>query len=326
MQNNTLVGTTLAAAGVLALGLAVPDLAQAQTDLPCSAVRMIVPANAGGATDTLARIMADAAGRLGATPPLQVVNVGGQATLKGTIEASKAKPDGCTILITHESLLQAPLVSGAPISYESFEPVAQVTSNPAIIAAGSAAPYTKIEELVAAAKDKPDAVLAGASLGGASHFGLLAFQDAAGVKFKYVSYNGAQDALTALLGNHVEIINVQPADVQEGVKTGNAKALVVLSSQRIPAMPDVPTAAEVGYNVAADLTHGIFLPKNASSDIIEHYRAMFETITKDEKFVSQIAAVGSLPAYLPADQFKQRLAEKKELYSGIAERMSMLAN
>jgi len=173
---------TLRTAAILAAVVALPALAAAPAsavEIPCSTARLIVPWGPGGETDIIFRIVTEAANRLGAKPQLQVVDMGGQGGIKGTKQALKAKPDGCTLFGTFQHILSSNLTGRIPFTWDSFTPVARLVQTASIIGAGAEAPFNNYKEMQAWAKANPDKLLAGGTLGSTSHFALLQVQDAA---------------------------------------------------------------------------------------------------------------------------------------------------
>ena len=111
-----------------------------------------MPWGAGGGTDVIYRIIANAVNETGAKPGLQVVNIGGQGGNKGAKEARKAKNDGCTLLAIHQSAMTSYFTGRVNFSYEAFEPVALMTRTPGFVGAAANTPWNNLKELIADAK------------------------------------------------------------------------------------------------------------------------------------------------------------------------------
>ena len=138
--------------------------------MPCGTAKLIVPWGAGGGTDVIFRQMVDKINKNGAKPQLQVVNVGGQGGNKGAKQASKAKPDGCTLFAIHQSAITSYFTGRIDITWDAFETISMVTSTPSIIGANVNTPYNNLSELVAAAKKAPGTITAGGTFGSTSQF------------------------------------------------------------------------------------------------------------------------------------------------------------
>ncbi len=298
----------------------------AALEIPCRTAKLIVPWGAGGGTDVIFRVFVEAANKHGADPEIQVVNIGGQGGNKGAKEAKGAKPDGCTLFAIHQSAITSFLNGRVDFTWDAFEPVAMLTRTPAIFGANPDVPYNSVTELVAAAKEKPGEIVAGGTLGSTSHFVFLLLEDAAGVKFKHVSYDGTRERMTALLAKNIELGEINLAAAKKYITTGELKALGITTPERNSEIPDVPTLREQGYDMIYGTDRGVMLPKGASQELIDHYGAIFEKAARDPEVIAQMEAKGTQVVYLnPAeytayfeDTFTnwKRIAKEVGLYKG----------
>ncbi len=298
----------------------------AAVEIPCRTAKLIVPWGAGGGTDVIFRVFVEAANKHGADPEIQVVNIGGQGGNKGAKEAKGAKPDGCTLFAIHQSAITSFLNGRVDFTWDAFEPVAMLTRTPAIFGANPDVPYNSVTELVAAAKEKPGEIVAGGTLGSTSHFVFLLLEDAAGVKFKHVSYDGTRERMTALLAKNIELGEINLAAAKKYITTGELKALGITTPERNSEIPDVPTLREQGYDMIYGTDRGVMLPKGASQELIDHYGAIFEKAARDPEVIAQMEAKGTQVVYLnPAeytayfeDTFTnwKRIAKEVGLYKG----------
>lgn len=286
-------------------------------DLPCRTAKLIVPWGAGGGTDVIFRQFVEAANAAGAKPQIQVVNIGGQGGNKGAKEARGSKPDGCTLFAIHQSALTSFFNGRVDFTWDAFEPVALLTRTPAIIGANPDVPYNNVKELVEAAKKAPGTVVAGGTLGSTSHFIFLLLEDAAGVKFKHVSYDGTRERMTALLAKNIEIGEINLAAAKKYIQTNELKALGITTPARNPEIPDVMTLQEQGYDLIYGTDRGIVLPKGASQEVIDHYAAIFEKAAQDPKVVEAMNAKGTAVNYLGpkeyTDYFEKTFAAWKRI-------------
>ena len=141
MPIKKLFKASLAGAALLALSF---TGASAAPSIPCGTAKLIVPWGAGGGTDVIFRQMVEKVNKSGAKPQLQVVNVGGQGGNKGAKQASKAKPDGCTLFAIHQSAITSYFTGRIDITWDAFETISMVTSTPSIIGANVNTPYNNI--------------------------------------------------------------------------------------------------------------------------------------------------------------------------------------
>ena len=247
----------------------VPALAQTY---PAKPVRMIVPFPAGGATDIVARLIAQ---KLGDAFGQQVIvdNRGGAAGTIGSDLAAKAPPDGYTILIGTSSTHAIAQSLYAKLPYDSirdFAPVAGIATATIVLSAHPSVPAKNVKELIALAKAKPDALsFASSGSGGVSHLVGEMFKAQAGVQMLHVPYKGDAPALADLVGGQVSLEFGTALSFLPYIQSGRLKALAVTSLKRSQIMPEVPTVAESGPKGFEALQwFGVFAPAGARAEVI----------------------------------------------------------
>jgi tripartite-type tricarboxylate transporter receptor subunit TctC len=294
-----LVGVTALVTGVLS--------ASALAAYPDKPVTVICPWTAGGGTDVLLRALSKEAEKyLGQT--INVVNQTGGAGAIGHNAIRAARPDGYTIgMITFE-LNSLPPQGLVPFTWKDFDPLMRINTDPAALTVRKDAPYNTVRGFVDYAKAHPDEITIGNSAPGSVWniaAGLVA--EKAGIKVKHVPFDGAQPAVTALVGGHIKAVAVSVAEVRGQVQAGNLKILGVMSSERDKIFPNVPTFKEQGVDVEFYTWRGLALPKgvpaNVKAKISEAYKKAF-----DSKEFQEFAAKASLNlAYLNAADFTKFL-------------------
>lgn len=313
MKIKTALFAAFATASVAFAGM--PDAHAA--DIPCRTAKLIVPWGAGGGTDVVFRQFVESVNEAGAKPKLQVVNIGGQGGNKGAKEARKAKADGCTLFAIHQSALTSFFNGRVDFTWDAFEPVALLTRTPAIFGANADVPYNNVTELVEAAKKAPGTITAGGTLGSTSHFIFLLLEDAAGVKFKHVSYDGTRQRMTALLAKNIDIGEINLAAAKKYIQTNELKALGITTPERNSEIADVMTLQEQGYDLIYGTDRGVVLPKGASQEVIDHYADLFMKAANDPKVVEAMTAKGTSVNYLgPKDYtayFEKTFADWKRI-------------
>ena len=302
MKRNVLMTTLTAAAVAFAFG---GTPAQAAPDISCGTAKLIVPWGAGGGTDVIFRIIAEAANKAGAKPQLQIVNIGGQGGNKGAKEARKAKPDGCTLFAIHQSAITSYFTGRVDFSYEAFEPVALLTRTPAIFGANPDVPYNNLRELIAAAKAAPGTITAGGTLGSTSQFVFLLLEDATGIKFKHVSYDGTRQRMTALLAKNIHIGEINLASAKKYIQTNELKGLGITTPQRNPEIPEVATAREQGVDMVYGTDRGIVMPKGTSAEVVAHYEAILAKAMKDPAVAEGLAKKGTSVEFLGSADYAE---------------------
>ena len=320
MPIKNLLKASLAGAALLALSF---TGASAAPSIPCGTAKLIVPWGAGGGTDVIFRQMVDKVNKSGAKPQLQVVNVGGQGGNKGAKQASKAKPDGCTLFAIHQSAITSYFTGRIDITWDAFETISMVTSTPSIIGANVNTPYNNISELVAAAKKAPGTITAGGTFGSTSQFVFLLLEDATGVKFKHVSYDGTKQRMTALLADNIKLGEINLAAAIKFIKAGKLKALGVTNDARLDQIPDIKTAQEQGAKVIFAVERGVVAPKGTSPEIVNHYAKMFEGAAMDKDFKAAMHKKGILINYKGPEDYKKHFQATYDYWKPIAKQVGV---
>ena len=233
----------------LFLSIALTSGAVAQT-FPTQPLRLIVPYTSGAATDVIARPLVQALGELLGQSVVIDHRPGGN-TIVGAEQATRAKPDGHTLLLATVSTLGVNPAAYKNLPYDvmkDFDPIAKVGSSYHVVVARKGLAPNSIAELVAYAKANPGAVTYGTTgVGSSLHFAMLLLESTAGIKMLHIPYNGSSEVVTALLGNQVDISAIGPASALGTIKQGRIKALASTSEKRFSTYPEVPTMIELGY-------------------------------------------------------------------------------
>ena len=280
-----------AAAGFLALGS--NSAGAAYPDRP---IKMIVPWAAGGDTDAICRVIAGSMEKhLG--KPVIIVNITGASGTVGAREAKKAPPDGYTILAVHDFIHTTYYTGVAELTYKDFEPVSLLTATPSILGAYAKTPWNNLKELIEDARKRPEQITVGATLGSTSHFFPAMVAQAAGVKWKYVSYEGTATRMTALLGGHVLLGDTNLTQMDK-VKAGQIKMLAIATPKRLPEIPDVPTFKELGYDVLYAVNRGIMAPKGTPEAALAKLEDACGKAAKDSAVMESMQKQGTLVEFL----------------------------
>lgn len=314
----TQIRALIAAAMLLAPTLFVPGGAAAQTDWPTKLVRAIVPFPAGGATDSLARSFAEALSReLGQT--FLIENRSGAAGAIGTDAVAKAAPDGYTILITPANPLTIVpyLRKQLPYAREDLVPVARIGTYVAALGVRPTLPVHTVAELVALAKAQPGKIsYATSGYGGGAHIRLEALKLAAGIDMVNVPYKGGSEELTDLLSGNVDAMTENIIFAQ--AKVGKVRLLAMVSDQRHPDFPDVPTIAEAGYpEMNLPLSFAVFVPKGTPRAIIDRLNAATVKASHDPDLAARMLTIGFSMGFETPEQITKELDDEYALYGKV---------
>jgi tripartite-type tricarboxylate transporter receptor subunit TctC len=256
--------------------LAIASLASATSvraeDWPTHSLTMINPFAAGGPNDVMARLFAQRMGEI-LGQPIIVENVGGAGGMNGADRVAKAAPDGYTFLqgtvgtqAQNQSLFKKPAYN----SLTDFAPVALVVEAPLVLIARKDIPAKDMKEFVAYAKANKDKMqYASAGTGSAIHLGCALMNMVTGLDVVHVPYRGANPAMQDLISGRVDYLCDIITTAKPQIDAGTVKPIAILTKERSPALPNVPTAIEQGFDVEAYTWNAFFLPKGTPDAIVK---------------------------------------------------------
>ncbi|MCK4867781.1 MAG: tripartite tricarboxylate transporter substrate binding protein, partial [Alphaproteobacteria bacterium] len=155
------------------------------------------------------------------------------------------------------------------------------------------------------------------------HFAMLLLEDAAGVKFKHISYDGTRERMTALLANNIHIGEINLASAKKYIQTNELKALGITTAERNPDVPGMMTVKEQGYDLVMGTDRGVMLPKGASKEVIDHYVAIFTKVANDPEVQAAMKAKGSLMPFVAGDDYRAYFEKTFDHWKKIAIKIGM---
>jgi tripartite-type tricarboxylate transporter receptor subunit TctC len=258
------------AALLAALSLSLAGGVRAE-EWPTRPLTMINPFAAGGPNDVLARLFAQRMGEILGQPVL-VENVGGAGGMNGADRVAKAAPDGYTFLLgtvgtqaQNQTLFKKPAYN----STTDFVPVALMVEAPLVLVARKDLPVKDMKEFVAYGKANKDKMqYASAGTGSAIHLGCALVNMVTGLDIVHVPYRGANPAMQDLMGGRVDYLCDIITTAKPQIDAGTVKPIAILTKERSPVLPNVPTAIEQGFEVEAYTWNAFFLPKATPAAIV----------------------------------------------------------
>ncbi|SIQ38439.1 tripartite tricarboxylate transporter substrate binding protein [Pseudacidovorax sp. RU35E] len=274
---------------------AAASLAQAET-WPARPIRLVVPFPAGGGTDIIARELTNKLTSYGYN--FVVDNKPGSGGNLGVDAAAKAAPDGYTLVLGQTSNLAINPTLYAKLPYDPVKdltPISLVATSPLVIVAGTATPYKTLDDLVKAARAKPESInFASSGNGTVSHLAMESFQKAANIKLTHIPYKGAAQGITDVISGQVQLYVSSVPTLQAHIKSGKMHPLAITSLQRAPELPQVPTVAESGYKGFESITwFGILGPAGLSKDIVAKLNADINKALQDPTLKQKLAGQGA---------------------------------
>jgi tripartite-type tricarboxylate transporter receptor subunit TctC len=269
---------------------------QAFAQYPERPVKMIVPWAAGGDTDNIFRpFAAEFQKHLG--QPVAIANVTGASGTVGAREAKGSPADGYTVYAVHDYIHLTFYAGLSDVKYSDFEPICLVAATPSVLTASPKTPFKTWAEFIEDAKKRPGQITVGATLGSTSHIFPALIEKAAGIKLKYVSYDGLAPRMNALLGGHTDLTDSNLT--QKGkVDAGLLKFLAIASEKRDAEMPSVPTLKELGINIVYEVVRGVLVPKGTPAAAKAKLEDACQKATSEASFAAAMKAQGTRVAYL----------------------------
>ena len=320
-------------AGALALtAAAAPTAVSAQTAFPAKPISLVVPAAAGGPTDTVARLIAESMGRtLGQT--VLVENVGGAGGTIAMARVAKAAPDGYTVAVWHIAQATAPALY-ENLRYDvvnDFDHLGRITDVPMTLVSKTAVAAKNAKELLDWIRAQNGKVTYGhAGVGSASHLCALLLMKELGLKMEGVGYRGTGPAMNDLIGGQFDVMCDQTTNTTNLIKENKIKGYAVTTKSKVSSLPDLPTldsGAIPGFEVSA--WHAMWAPKGLPKDISDKLVAALQTAVKDPKVVERFASLGTepvAPALVTPDALKSYLTAEVKRWDTVIKAAGVKGN
>ena len=296
LRRSLLTGALAACAALVASTMAGTSFAQGS--YPSKPVTLIVPAAAGGPTDTVARLIAESMTKtFGQT--VVVENVSGAGGTIGMAKVARAAPDGYTIAVWHIAQATAPALYDG-LKYDvvgDFDHLGRITDVPMTLVSKAGLPAKDIAEIVAWMKaNQGKATYGHAGIGSASHLCMLILMKELGIKMEGVGYRGTGPAMNDLISGTFDVMCDQTTNTTGHIKDGRIKGYAVTTKARVPSVPDLPTldgGALPGFEVSA--WHALWAPKGLPKDVTDKLVAALKAALKDPKVKERFAGLGTEP-------------------------------
>ena len=264
---------------------------------------------AGSSADVTARLLAE-----GMTRELKqqvlVFNRPGAGGAIGYRYVAAQKPDGYSLAWNSNSISTTFHSGQLDFDYRAFDPVARVLVESPVVAVRADSKWKTLADLVADARARPKEVSVGHSgVGSHTHLSLVALFSAAHVEVNEIPF-GASQVVPSLMGGHVDAVVQLPAALAGQVKQGSIRLLAVLIPERDPALPDVPTAREQGFDVSLEAWRGIVVPHGTPKPVTAALESAIRRTVESPEFTKQAESLGVRPAFLPADEFGALIARE----------------
>ena len=289
---------------------------------PDKPIKLIVPFSPGGSTDMVARLLAE---RMSVLIGQQVIieNRAGAGGSIGIAAVAKAAPDGYTIGMATVSTHGANPAVYAKLPYDpikDFQPITNVMSVPSVFVVGPNTAAKTMKEFIALAKASPGKLtFASPGVGSLGHVNVEQFMDLAGIRLTHVPYKGGGQASTDAIGGTVDAMTDNLPSSLPHIKAGRLRALAVLSPERSPLLPDVPTYRELGFEAMSEGGwFGLVAPAGTPAPIVEKLMTTAHKAMQDPTFQQRTVEISGVSMANTPAQFAQQIREMIDKYARIA--------
>lgn len=298
---------------VLAFCFVLGASAAIAAEYPSKAVTIIVASNAGGGTDTMARLFAKFAEKY-FPQPFVINNIDGAGGQRGFEALARAKKDGYTIGTLYTPHLTAHMsAKRARYTLDDFAMLYNLVTDPGVLVVPASSPFNSIQDIIDAEKAAPG-TLTGSTSGPGSDdaFALAQFNEATGCTVKSVPSTGSSNAKATVMGGHVSMGFMNLSQIESNMKAGEVRILAMMTSKRHPNVPDIPTFTELGFKVISDSSRGFAAPAGIPDDAYAKLVETFEKVLADPEFLE--AAKEQLQMnFMNPEEYKAYLGELLEV-------------
>jgi putative tricarboxylic transport membrane protein len=297
---------------------------------PSQPIEVVAPANTGGGWDTFARTASRVLGDTGiASVPMPVVNQPGGGGAIGWAYMARNAGDPHKLFVTSPPIILVPLSGQSQHDHSDFTPIARLITDYMIYAVAADSPYQTIEDLFDAMRQDPRAlsVAGGSAPGSMDHIALAGAADAAGIEARevnYIPFSGGGEALTALLGGHVDAVVTGVGESQAQVEAGAVRVLAVSGEERAETLPDVPTLKESGVEFDFDIWRGVMGPADLDEAQVAHHEGMFEQMVATDEWVTERERLGWSDSWAGSEDFSTFLDEQQALFESVLDDLGLL--
>ena len=312
-----------------ALLLASSGIALAQEAWPSKPVRMIVPFAPGGSTDVVARMVGQ---RLSAlwNQPVVIENRAGAGGNVGADVVAKSPGDGYTLLMASGSVTINPaLYKKMPFdTRKDLLPITNVAQGPMLVVVQDGAPYKTLKDLIAAAKAKPGAInFASAGVGSQVHLAGENFADAAGIDLQHVPYKGEALGYNDLIAGQVQMMVGNFAAASALLGPNRLRALAVTSRQRMPQLPELPTAHEAGLPNFENIGwFGLFAPAGTPAAVIQKVQRDVAKVMAETEIKARLYVQGMSPVVNSTADFARQINQELERWAKVVATRKLQTN
>lgn len=302
-----------------------PQLAIAN-DYPDRPIELVVPFQAGGGTDAVARAFGVAAQKH-FPKGVVVVNKAGASGGIGWNYMMNAKPDGYTLAMVTVEMVILPHLNLFNRTYADVTPIAQLNADPAAVIVRTDSPHKTIEELIAAARQEPGKLSMGtAGNGGIYDIAAASFEEKAKVQFNRIPYQGAAPSILSLLSNQLDAVTASPGEVAAHVAAGKLRILAVMADKRLDDFKSVPTLKERNIDLSIGTWRGIMGPKGLPPEVVKMLKTAVADVSREPELQNTLKKLNLGYIYADDTGFKSVMAKDNQMFKEMIPRLKIVTN
>lgn len=302
---------------VIGISLLAPTFGGAAEKYPTKPIELVVPFAAGGSTDVLARLVAKYAPKY-FDQPLVVINKPGGGGVIGTEGVVRSKPDGYTLYMGYGSGHDLVMPHFQKLPYKTFAdliPICRLSVHSVAMVIRADAPYKNFKEFVEWGKKKPQVTASVSTKAGSVDITFQALGKATGLKIVTIPFRGGAESVTAIVGGQTDIGANHPSEIMSHIKAKRLIPVGVALEQRDPALADVPTFREMGYDVVTvGSVKGVAAPKGTPPEVVRYLAERFKKICENPEFIQEMKNIGQPVMYQGSAEFAKYLRDGFEQY------------
>ncbi len=297
---------------------------------PTKPIEYIAPANPGGGWDTLIRQSSRVISEEGLAPQnFAAVNMPGSggAVAWSQIAAEEGNPH--LLFATSPPIILVPLSGTSNYDHTDFTPIARLITDYSVVLVPNDSPYETINDLFDDIKERGSEISigGGSAAGSMDHIAIAGAAVEAGIdaaSVNYIAFSGGGEAMTNLLGGHVDAVATGVGEAQGQIESGELRALAISAPERLDVLPDIPTFVDEGIDYTFDIWRGIMGPKDMPEEAVRYYENMYQEMVETETWKDVREQLGWLDAYQGSEEFGVFLDEQYEQFETILEDIGLI--
>ncbi len=305
-------GVSLLASAAVAQS-AVAWAQQKPANYPTRPIRIIISVAPGAGADMVARMTAEILHKAWGQNVIVESRPGGGGTVASNI-AVRAEPDGYTLYQNGFGLLMQGAAKRVDFDVlKDFVPVVRTTEQPYILVVHPRVTATSLKELIALSKNKQFTYAGSSGIGSSVHIGMSQLAKESGLSIKYIPYKGSAPSLLALMGGEIDMAATSAMSATGAIKTGKVRGFLNLGVKRVPALPDLPTLKELGYETVVANQYNLWAPAKTPKPIVDALNKVVSDGINSDEYTKKLQAVGSDSAeWISPEDLKKRVAKEYE--------------